>query len=708
MTFASRRPTGHGRATPEPSRTVPSPTDRPRDLTRRWGATRRPGLRLVALGAVGVLVAGGLAACSSTPPGPQDAAKALASALTSGSFTAVDFVAGTGDAAAAAEARTAAYEGLAPLEPKVTLKSAESPKDDPDTATATLAFTWDVDDTDDDWTYSTSAHLARDADDEAVWRVTWAPALLAPDLVAGEKLATTRVRADRANVLGAGGAVLVEPRQVWRIGVDKTRTAAAEQDADARGLAGALGLDAEAYAAKVAAAGPKAFVEAITVRQGDPAYDVPALTELPGVGAVADELPLAPTRLFARPILGTVGPATAEIVERSKGAIAAGDLAGLSGLQRQFDAQLRGKPGIAVTAVSADGAAKRELFKKDPVAGTPLATTLDPRLQQTAEDILAGVGPASAIVALQPSTGDVLAAASGPGGEGMSTSTLGQFAPGSTFKVASALALLRGGMTADSTVTCPPTVTVDGRSFSNFPGYPTDKLGDVPLRTAFANSCNTAFIGARDSADQNALIDAAGSLGLVPDADLGFAGFLGAVPADSDGTDHAASMIGQGRILTSPLGMATVAASVAAGHTVTPHLVTPAEDAAPAGTPPATEGADDADGTDGTDSADDTPSPGVTPRPAVPLTTAEAQTLQGLMRAVVTEGGATFLQDVPAPEVAAKTGTAQFGEDGNLQNHVWMIAIHGDLAVAVFVDVGDYGSTTAGPLMEQFLVAAAG
>ena len=76
------------------------------------------------------------------------------------------------------------------------------------------------------------------------------------------------------------------------------------------------------------------------------------------------------------------------------------------------------------------------------------------------------------------------------------------------------------------------------------------------------------------------------------------------------------------------------------------------------------------------------------------------------MRGVVTEGGATFLQDVPGDEVAAKTGTAQFGDAGNLQNHVWMIAIQGDLAVAVFVDVGEYGSTTAGPLLEQFLRAA--
>jgi cell division protein FtsI/penicillin-binding protein 2 len=124
--------------------------------------------------------------------------------------------------------------------------------------------------------------------------------------------------------------------------------------------------------------------------------------------------------------------------------------------------------------------------------------------------------------------------------------------------------------------------------------------------------------------------------------------------------------------------MATVAASVAAGHTVTPVLVRP-------------EGATEA----------------VASSSAPALTADEADALRGLMRAVVTEGGAAFLQDVPAPEVYAKTGTAQYSSGDGLANHAWMIAIHGDLAVAVFVETGDYGSTTAGPLLEQFLRAAA-
>jgi cell division protein FtsI/penicillin-binding protein 2 len=618
---------------------------------------------------------GVLAACSGGGDDRQRTADALADALASGDFADVPLDGAT--AAEAGEARTAAYAALDPWQPEVAAGDVVAAADDDAAASVELTFTWDVGSSAAAWTYTTHANLAK-VDDE--WRARWSTMLLAPDLAAGETLQVHRVQAERADVLGAGDAVLVESRPVFRIGIDKTRIPAEQADGAARGLAAALGLDAEAYAAQVAAAGEKAFVEAIVVREDDAAYDRGALAALPGVNMIATELPLAPNRAFARPVLGTVGQATAEVVEDSDGAVVAGDLAGLSGLQAQFDAQLRGEPGLTVVA-TAGGAQERQLFHVEPQVGEPLRTTIDPAVQQAAEDLVATVtGSASAIVAIRPSTGDVLAAASGPGGGGMSTATLGLYAPGSTFKVASSLALLRAGLTPDSTVTCPETATVDGRSFQNYPGYPAEALGDITLRTAVAESCNTAFLTAAGTAPQEALADAAASLGLVPDADLGFAATLGEVPAEATGgTDHAASMIGQARVQATPLGMATVAASVAAGARVTPRLLlgTAGETATPA------------------------------PDPAQPLTTAEADALRSMMRAVVTEGGGDFLQDVPGPEVIAKSGTAQYGAGDDLQNHAWMIAAQGDLAVAVFVETGDFGSTTSGPLLEAFLRAVA-
>jgi cell division protein FtsI/penicillin-binding protein 2 len=77
-----------------------------------------------------------------------------------------------------------------------------------------------------------------------------------------------------------------------------------------------------------------------------------------------------------------------------------------------------------------------------------------------------------------------------------------------------------------------------------------------------------------------------------------------------------------------------------------------------------------------------------------------------MLRAVVTAGSGGLLADVPGPPVVAKTGTAEFERDGRLQTHGWMIAAQGDLAVAVFVEVGESGSGTAGPILEAFLRAA--
>ena len=239
-------------------------------------------------------------------------------------------------------------------------------------------------------------------------------------------------------------------------------------------------------------------------------------------------MPLAPSRTFARAVLGSVGEATAEQIEASAGALTAGDVTGIGGLQQQYDAQLRGTDAIVIRAQRADltvdqirAAAtdpRRIVFQVAPTPGTPLKTTLDPTLQSLAEGTLSGVGPASAIVALRPSTGAVLAAASGPGSNGYNTAMLGQYAPGSTFKMVDSLAMLRNGLTPDSKVECTPTLSVDGRTFKNAEGYPAGSLGSVPLRDAFAHSCNTAFIAARDTVSQAQLEAAAMAMGVAVEA----------------------------------------------------------------------------------------------------------------------------------------------------------------------------------------------
>jgi cell division protein FtsI/penicillin-binding protein 2 len=607
--------------------------------------------------------------CSSEPDTPP--ADAVAEDLAAG-LAGFDLTGVPVQDPGAADQLSAVVEDLGDVRPAVVVESVEETDS---TATAELAYAWDLDGDDaEDWSYTATADLELV---DGGWQVAWSPTVLAPELEAGEQLRLVTQPPDRGDVVGAGGEVLMTERPVFRIGIDKTKVRPARAATSARALARLIDIDAEDFAAEVRAAGDEAFVEGIVYRETDVAEPLRnTIQQVRGAVLLPDQLPLAPTREFARALLGTVGEATAELIEESGGRLQAGDQAGVSGLQARYDERLAGTPGLTVEAVTVDGES-RVLHEEPATRGRPVRLTLDQGLQALAERILADVGPASAIVAIRPSDGHVLAAANGPGSEGLATATDGRFAPGSTFKVATALALLRSGMTPGSGVTCPATTTVDGKEFGNYSDYPASDLGAIDLRTAIASSCNTALVDEADRVPQADLAAAAASLGLGVDQDLGVPAFLGSVPADSEGTEHAASMIGQGRVEASPLAMATLAASVSAGRTVVPRLVLQPRTAEPA-------------------------------TPEQPLTGAEARQLRQLMRAVVTQGSATFLADVPGPPVGAKTGTAEYGTDTPLRTHAWMIATHGDLAVAVLVADGESGSSTAGPLLEEFLRGAQG
>ena len=670
----------------------------------------------LALALVGLVLGASLVACDDGRAGAESAAKQLATAVSALDVGSVAFEGK--ESGAANDQLKEIFKGMDPVKPAVesgqlTMEAA--------TATVPLNYSWKIGSG--EWKYTTSAEFKKSGDK---WLTVWNPATLVPELAEGEIVYSATHTPARADILGAGDVPLVTYRPVVNVGIDKPALGGADPADSATKLAQLVGVDPAAYAQQVQASGPEAFVAAITLREDGRTITDGQIGEIPGARAVRDFLPLAPTRTFARALLGTAAEANAEQIEKSNGALKAGDTTGTGGLQQQYDAQLRGSDGIQVFAEKAGLTAeekqtlpdegRRVLFQTEIKVGTPLKTTLDPKLQQLAEDVLGKVGPASAIVALRPSSGAVLAAASGPGSNGYDTAMLGQYAPGSIFKMVDSLAMFRNGMTPDSKVDCPSTLTVDGRTFKNAEGYPASSLGSVTLRDAFAHSCNTAFINARDTVSQAQLESAATSLGVAVEAPaLGAAAFLGSVPGDSAGTEHAASMIGQGKVLLSPLAAAIMAGSVAKGAPVAAQLVlnpnegvtspgaesTATAGTGTAGTPPAAPPSGDAT----TDTA--TPSASV-PAATVgtPVTAAEAASLADMMRAVVTSGHAGFLASVPGEPVGAKTGTAEFGNDTPPKTHAWIVAVHGDLAVAVFVEDGGLGATTSGPLLKEFLTQA--
>jgi len=609
-----------------------------------------------------------LSACSVPGFGPdaEEALQRLATSMAAGEIEDVDFV---GDAAGARKSFAEVTEGVRERwgDAKV---SAGAVSTDGDSASGKVSWRWQVGSH--AWSYRSDVELTKgDTADGEAWLVRWSPAVVEPSLRTGEVLAGSTIKPERGPILGAGDQAIVAPRPVLRVGLDKSLVDQATAVRSAASLARLVGVDVPDLVKQATAAGPRAFVQAIVYRRDEtPPQLLSELVDIPGARGIADRLPLAPTKEFAAAILGSVGPATAELVEASKGRIKPGDDVGIAGLQKRYDEQLAGTPGATVAAVDADGE-RRTLFTADPVAGTPLRTTIDLSMQQAAERALADTDSASALVAIRPSTGELAAVASGPGSKGYNTATIGRYAPGSTFKVVTALALLRAGLTPRTEVPCPATTVVDGKRFKNYDDYPASGLGDITFEEALANSCNTALISQRDKLESQSLARAAAALGLGVDHDTGFSSYFGEVgPAGSE-TQAAASMIGQGTVLASPMAMATVVASVVQGSAVLPRLLTEHESEQKS--------------------------------PAEPLTATEAQQLRMLMRAVVERGSAAFLADVPGGPVIAKTGTAEFGETPPLPTHAWMVAGRGDLAVAVFVERGDSGSATAGPLLEQFL-----
>jgi cell division protein FtsI/penicillin-binding protein 2 len=634
---------------------------------------REPSTHRTISAALGLVLATSLTGCSLfvSDPDPADAARALATGLAKGDLSGLALSGSSADEATTF--LTKAYEDMGDLRPSVTVTDV-APDEQGTRAEATLRTTWDVSESDKDWVYDTEVSLTLVED---VWQVPWSPSLIAPELAADETLDLARKWPQRADIVDHSGRKIMTEREVAYVGIDKTRVSGAAAARSARALARIVGVDGTAFAERVAAAGPKAFVDAITLRVTDPplADNIDRIDAIEGALRVPALQVLGPTRTWAAPILGRVSDATAEQIEKSDGALEVGDTVGQNGLQLRYDERLRGRAGLAVHAVKqgADGSVvdKRELFAEPSEEAERFKVTLDERAQTAAEAALADqTKHPTSLVVVRVSTGEILAAAVGPGAEGAPLALAGKEAPGSTFKIATTLALVRQGARAQTKVPCTDTLTVNGRDFGNYSRYPSSQLGDISLQSALAYSCNTAFISQHEQVSQDDLIGAAESLGMGEDLDLPFTGFLGSVPTTDDVVEHAASFIGQGRVEASPLTMAVVVASVMKGETVRPRLIVSDESL---------------------------------PAPATPLQGDEAEVLRRAMRAVVTEGSGTVLQSVGVEY--AKTGTAEFGTANPPKTHAWMVAGRGDLAIASYNEEGPSGTTHAAPFIIDFLKA---
>ncbi len=284
-------------------------------------------------------------------------------------------------------------------------------------------------------------------------------------------------------------------------------------------------------------------------------YPVPGLSFEAGVGREYNG------PISTRILLGSVGPVTADDLTELGAPYQTGDQTGHgNGLEAAFERQLAGTPSGEVRLAGGDGEAAKVLHRFPGEDGQALETTLDPRVQEAAEAALDSLAKPAALVAMQPSTGELLAVVNSPF-HGYNRALLGRYPPGSTFKVVTAGALLEGGLRPTDPVDCPKEAKVGGRTFGNFED---EVLGRIPFSSAFAHSCNTAFVQqAAKRLDGDELVAAAAQFGFGLDPSPGIPAVTSQVPPPSDRADLAAESFGQGRVTASPLQMALVAATVA-------------------------------------------------------------------------------------------------------------------------------------------------
>ncbi|MGW1738066.1 penicillin-binding transpeptidase domain-containing protein [Nocardia sp. NPDC001965] len=562
---------------------------------------------VVLLTALGLTLAG----CSAEPPEPDTVADHFAEALNNDDIGAAAAV--TDDPAAAGDTLTTLYDGLG----KEVHYEVAGVGDE----TFTLEVTWKFGpEGRAEWKYTTTG-TAGETDEG--WKVHWNPATVAPGLDKGP-LTYTPVYPQPARVLDAAGGELMTEQVVTLV-----QLAPGADTVGAAGLLGPLasGITGPSLDAELIAAQGKP-VTAISLREADIAPIRDALAAIRGVTLAPQTRLLTTDKTMSAPTL--------------------------SGLSELWQQQADDAAGWAVSARTADSTTR--IAGADPHPTADIRSTIDIGLQRAAQAALDPIGTAAAIVAVRPSTGEVLAVGQNAAADSAGPIALtGLYPPGSTFKTVTAAAVLDAGRaTPDTVLPCPGVADIEGRRIPNDDSF---DLGQVPLHTAFAHSCNTTMAGLAVQLPPAALRDTAERLGLGVDyVTPGLTTVTGSVPVAQTPAERVEASIGQGQVTASPFGMALVAASVAHGSTPAPLMV--------AG------------------------SPGEPDRTPAPLPAAVTDDLRTMMRETVTAGTATQLAGLPG--LLGKTGTAEYGD--NSTAHGWFIGIQDDLAFAVFVaDAGSSG-----------------
>ncbi|MFI2412833.1 penicillin-binding transpeptidase domain-containing protein [Streptomyces sp. NPDC018947] len=345
----------------------------------------------------------------------------------------------------------------------------------------------------------------------------------------------------------------------------------------------------------------------------------------------------------------------------------------LAALREKYGDKAGGEPGVElVIRHTATQAPDTPLLPVTEGRPGKLRTTISAGVQAAAERAV-GRFDESSVVAVRPSTGEVLAVANNRE-DGFNAAFEGRVAPGSTMKIITAAMLIDNGVSSmNGPAPCPDTATWQSQTFKNLTGMKPDM--SATLADTFMRSCNTGFIKLIDEeplTDASLTREAEERFGLGRDDwQTGIVSFDGKVPAVA-GPDRAAGAIGQGQVQMNPLNMASVTATAVTGEFRQPYLVSPELD-------------------------------GRTLATAKGLPRSTADQLKRMMRLTATSGTAAAAMSGLGGDIGAKTGSAEV--DGNARSDSWFTGFRNDIAAAAMTEEGGHGGDAAGPIVADVLRA---
>ena len=540
---------------------------------------------------------------------------------------------------------------------------------------------------------------------------------------------TLALRAPRGVLYDRNGQLLVENRHSFTISIVREHTQ--DLDRTIQMLSAVAGLDPGSVRAIVARHRSEPSYRPIVVVDDASLAQVAAITarrlefELPDV--VVEEVPTRrypPDRIAAH-LFGYVGEVN-DVMVASDDTLKSGDLVGQSGIEKIYNALLMGQDGAKVVVVNSLGREIRTLEEVPPTEGKRLQLTIDYDLQKAVEDGFrasrdARLTNAGAAVVLDPNSGDVLAFSSDPAYDpnafaaGIDRATWaslnsdeqrplndralqGRYSPGSTFKMAVALAGLEEGViTPDFKVNCSGGASFYGHYFKC---WRKGGHGAIDLRHAIEQSCDVYFYTVANMVGVDKINKWATYLGLGVKSGIDLPNEVeGLVPSTEWKRLHTKEQkwyagetisvgIGQGAVAVTPVSMAVYMATLANGGTrVTPHLL---------------KAVDDGTGWK--------PVPAPKPQSQVELDPEKVQAIRDGMWMVVNAAGTGGRARIPMMDVAGKTGSAQVisnagrvaaarsGKD--LRDNGWFVFFaprdKPEVAGVVFLEHGIHGANAAG------------